>query len=125
MVLMGNPKPEKVMAGMIKKKAVTIACCCVEETVEMSRPTPSMHRRKRIAPVNSTRHVTAKWNLEPQRPYRRNQRDIEETNQKKRQRLAEDKLGRADGRDHDLLESADLAFANHGKGGQRHHQHER
>jgi len=26
-VLMGNPNPEMVMAGMIKKKAVTIACC--------------------------------------------------------------------------------------------------
>ena len=55
MVLMGNPKPEKVMAGMIKKKAVTMACCWVEETVEISRPTPSMHSRKRTAPANSTR----------------------------------------------------------------------
>jgi hypothetical protein len=53
---MGNPKPEKVTAGIIEKKnEVTIACCCVDETVEISRPTPSMHSRKRIAPVSRTR----------------------------------------------------------------------
>ena len=55
MVLMGNPNPEKVMAGIIKKKAVTIACCWVEETVEINRPTPNMHSRKRVAPANNTR----------------------------------------------------------------------
>jgi hypothetical protein len=46
MVLMGDPNLEKLMAGMMKKKAVTIACCCVDETVEISRPTPSTHTRK-------------------------------------------------------------------------------
>ncbi len=51
---MGNPKPEKVMAGMMKKNAVTIACCCVEETVEMSSPTPSMQMRNSTAPTSRT-----------------------------------------------------------------------
>jgi hypothetical protein len=81
MVAMGNPNPEKVMAGMMKKNAVTIACCCVDETVEMSRPTPSMQMRKRTAPAASTRDVAAKRHLEPQRSHHRNQRDIEEADQ--------------------------------------------
>ena len=55
MVVMGNPNPENVMAGMMKKNAVTMACCCVDETVEISRPTPSMQMRNSTAPANSTK----------------------------------------------------------------------
>jgi hypothetical protein len=54
MVLIGNANPENVTAGIRKKKAVTIACCCVAETVEISRPTPNMQSRKRIAPITRT-----------------------------------------------------------------------
>ena len=125
MVLMGNPNPEKVMAGMIKKNAVTIACCCVEETVEISRPTPSMHTNKKHRAGQQDQNMAAKWNLKPERAHRRNQRNIEEANQKEGQRLAENEFGRTDGRDHDLLESADLALAHHGKSRQRNHQHQR
>ena len=64
MVLMGNPKPEKVMAGMMKKNDVTIACCCVAEMVEISKPTPSMHKINRTAPSASTETWPRKgtWN---------------------------------------------------------------
>jgi hypothetical protein len=51
---MGNPNPENVMANMMKKNDVTMACCCVDETVGISNPTPGMQRRNKIAPVNST-----------------------------------------------------------------------
>ena len=54
MALMGNPNPENVMVGMMKKNAVTMACCCVDETVEMSSAMPSMQIRKSTAPVSST-----------------------------------------------------------------------
>ena len=46
--------PEKTIAGMMKKKAVTNACCCVDDTVEISNPTPSMHIKNSTAPANRT-----------------------------------------------------------------------
>jgi len=45
---------EKLTDGMMKKKEVTMACCCVDETVEINNPTPSMQRRNRIDPVSKT-----------------------------------------------------------------------
>src|SRR5574337_699900 len=54
MELMGEPKPEKMTAGMMKKKADTMACCCVAETVEMKRPIPSIQNRKRTVPSAKT-----------------------------------------------------------------------
>src|ERR1035441_6383578 len=68
--------------------------------------------------------MTAEWNLKPERANRRDQRDIEEANQEEGQRLAENELGRANGRNHDLFERSDLALAHHGEGCQRDHQHQ-
>jgi hypothetical protein len=39
---------------ILKKKDVTSACCCFADTVEISKPTPSMHSRTSIASVNKT-----------------------------------------------------------------------
>jgi hypothetical protein len=66
MVLIGNANPENVTAGIRKKKAVTIACCCVAETVEISRPTPNTQSRNRIAPVKQDRNLPAERHLEPE-----------------------------------------------------------
>src|ERR1035438_1376329 len=86
-------------------------------------PRPTCTAEKERHP-RQYQNLTAKWDLEPQRSYCRNQRNVKETNQKEGQRLAENKLGRADGRHHDLLESADLSLANDGEGRQRNHEHE-
>src|ERR1039458_4218539 len=68
--------------------------------------------------------MTAEWDLEPESPDYRNQRNIEQANQKEGQRFAENELGGTDGRDRDLLESADLAFAHYGESRQGDDQHQ-
>ena len=62
---------------------------------------------------------------EPQRPDRSNQRYVKKPDQEKRERLPENEFRWADGRDHDLLERADLAFTDHGEGCQRSNQYKR
>ena len=55
MLLIGVPKPENMMAGIMKKKPDTMACCCVFEMVEMKSPMPSMHTMKRVINTPGTR----------------------------------------------------------------------
>ena len=53
MLTMGKTKPLSIKKGRIKKNVVIMACCCVEETVEIKRPTPRVERRKRHVAIKS------------------------------------------------------------------------
>ena len=58
-------------------------------------------------------------------PTAANEQSVKQANEEERQRLAEDELDGTDGRDHDLLERADLALADNGKGRERNDQQSR
>ncbi len=47
MLAMGKTNPESMKKGTMKKKVVIMACCLVDEMVDMKRPMPSKLRRKR------------------------------------------------------------------------------
>ena len=51
----GKAKPERMKAGIMKKKVEIWACCCVEEIVEMKRPTPTELIKKKILPKRRRR----------------------------------------------------------------------
>ena len=51
MFAMGKIKPLSIRNGTMKKRVVIMACCWVDEIVEMKSPTPSVLKRKRDAAV--------------------------------------------------------------------------
>ena len=64
MLVIGKAKPESMKAGLRKKNPEAKACCWVDESVEMSRPTPRVLRRNRTTPSSSTSGLPRKgtWN---------------------------------------------------------------
>src|ERR1035437_7616018 len=64
MLVIGKAKPESVKAGLRKKNPKAKACCWVDESVEMSRPTFRVLRRNRTTPSSSTSGLPRKgtWN---------------------------------------------------------------
>ena len=51
--------------GLSTKKLVENACCWVEQTVEMSRPSASVLSRKSAVPSSSTKRIADERNPEP------------------------------------------------------------
>ena len=123
MLLMGVANPERVIMGMVKKKDVIIACCWVAETVEISKSQPQGRENEGDDAERQHAEVSAKGHAEPQGADQRDDGRIEAADEEEGNGFAQDELPAADGRDHDLLERADLPLAHHGEGGQ-HHDHD-
>ena len=56
----GNTKPLNINIGRIKKMVDIIACCWVEEIVEMNSPIPRVLSRKRQVPANRSHALPLK-----------------------------------------------------------------
>jgi len=57
---MGNTNPLSIKNGTTKKKAVIMACCLVEEMVEMKSPMPSVLNKNKQAASKSSRKLPLK-----------------------------------------------------------------
>ena len=63
MLAIGNANPDRVNAGVRKKKLDAKACCWVEHSVEISSPTASVLIRNSEVPSSMTSTIAAKWHL--------------------------------------------------------------
>ena len=104
---------------MKTRKVVRNASCWVFEIVEISRPMPSAQATKRSDAPSSSSGAAAERHVEPEQGHAGDQDEVDERDERERNRLAEDQLGRAERAHHELLERADLALAHHGERGEQ------
>src|SRR3989304_4249530 len=70
MLAMGKTKPLSMKKGRMKKKVVIMACCWVEEMVEIKSPTPRGLKRKKQEATKSRATLPARGRLNQKRAKR-------------------------------------------------------
>src|ERR1035437_144098 len=89
MLAIGVAKPERTMAGTMKRKTPNSPCCCVTAKDEIISPIPTVASKKQKKANIESQNTSSEWDMEPKDGNQNDKRSLDHANQKPRQSFPE------------------------------------